>query len=194
MKQDVDLREEAGRPPTDATFKEIFYDKKCGRYDGNQNFYRWCAGESSNATIETKCIGLHGSNQTCEATARILTEDPLYKDGFGPFEFLQVCRFGPTKEPTKENVTVILEEQEYRDIKRFCFQELYGPPAIMPLWLLLLIVFLTLLAVGTSAVLFWKYWLRQRIYGRARNQKRDISFRSKHTSRASQTLPRRPSE
>lgn len=50
-------------------------------------------------------------------------------------------------------------------IMDFCEYQI-NPVIGMPWWLILLIVLATLTAVGIAFSLFWKYWLRRRLYGR----------------------------
>lgn len=51
-------------------------------------------------------------------------------------------------------------------IIRTCNQELYGVQESWPLWLILLVIFIILVALTVAGGLFWRYWLRRKVYGR----------------------------
>lgn len=181
------------RAPSDEPYKEYIYDKKCGQND-NGTFWKWCAREINETSISTTCTGLFGSGDTCPVDFILKTDLPEHQGGngsFGPFDAVRRCDYGPGK-PNSVKDEIRIHPQEYQDIQRFCYQELHGYPPRMPLWLILLIVFLTLLALGTSAVLFWKYWIKPTVDGKSQTAKKGVSLRKRPVSnRASQTPLRR---
>lgn len=68
---------------------------------------------------------------------------------------------------------VPLTEERALEIKQFCEYQI-NPVIGMPWWLIVLIVLLTIAAVAGAFTLFWKYWLRRRIYGRQRGDRSSL--------------------
>lgn len=79
--------------------------------------------------------------------------------------FDQICENGSSPEKnTNLTLSEFLSPDEYNKIRKFCYQEVYGIPYSMPLWLILLIIFSVILAVSIATALFWTYWVKKRFY------------------------------
>lgn len=76
-----------------------------------------------------------------------------------------ICSMGGSKKQNNDGF-LKMDGDKYDKLTRLCSQKLYGVQG-MSLWLILLICFLVLTAVITAFALFWRYWLRKRVYGPA---------------------------
>lgn len=96
------------------------------------------------------------------------------------FRYYHTCSNGPGKPSTIFNTKVVPREK-MEEVMEFCRQELFGPPKSLPLWLILLIIFLVITAVSIASFLFWRYWLRKKLYEKPQREN-SSSFGSFFTS------------
>lgn len=122
---------------------------------------------NGSTTTTTATSVATSSEQASSTTELIITAAPdTSKRVPTEFSYLHQCGFGPDKPTTKWSDTIPLPRAKAEEIMEFCRQEVYGAPQALPLWLILLIIFLVITAVSISAALFWHYWLRKKLYGR----------------------------
>lgn len=76
----------------------------------------------------------------------------------------QICPVGLGKNYTQRH-SVDLTPDKAETIMDFCEYQL-DPTRGMAWWLILILVLLTIAGVSAAFALFWKYWLRRRIYGK----------------------------
>lgn len=107
----------------------------------------------------------------------INTTDPVIEE-ITPFNlyYKRVCFLGVPCTGDHDEIqysTIPLSLERAKEIDSFCEYQI-NPVIGMPWWLILLIVALTIGAVAGAFALFWKYWLRRRIYGRQKGEKSSL--------------------
>lgn len=167
-------RSDGERPPSDVMVNEMFFDKKCGVEGTRQLFYENCMKPSGSNIEGIKCKDVHGSSGVCDVELQFLFDNETTTPSVSAdnqriptgLHYKHVCSFGPGKTGSNWEADVMLPRDRMQEIIESCRQELFGPPPSLPLWLILLIIFLVIAAVSITAFLFWRYWLRQKLYGR----------------------------
>lgn len=168
----------APRPVVDTFIGEVFFDRKCGKQGDplREEFYKWCSGEikESKGAICYELAG-GGENLKCNVTVRWDpdTNQPLEPPDFPNYKPTGVVwsifcpnEINPEKSGILNNAySKFTDERELIEATKICRQELYGVEGL-PWWLILLIILGVLLIVAGAFALFWKFFLRQKIYGR----------------------------
>lgn len=110
------------------------------------------------------------SNMTTAVTPRPTTtkpSTPAYETPITyPDRFKMRLSCGFSNDPGKLvpwDYDVGVTQTEFAKITKICYQEIYGPLG-MPLWLIILIVLIVLSTLTVAGVLFWRYWLKRRVY------------------------------
>lgn len=73
------------------------------------------------------------------------------------------CEFGEGKGQTLKGDIRFKQSDDYDKIRTYCHQKIYGVNST-PIWLIILIILLVIAAVAGAGFLFWKYWLKRRVY------------------------------
>lgn len=177
---------------------EIFFKDKCGK-DSSQVFYGWCSAGAVDSKVITFCepFGKHGQNCThlfrftqdniknysdpdplksgsTRTTTALNSTTPNADPNPVDAKFLYIkpwCKISNVPLDNDAYYSPPIVKERIATIRLFCDQKLNGVQG-MPLWLILLIIFLVLTAVITAAALFWRYWLRRRLYGPAPDEPR----------------------
>lgn len=157
------------RPPVDKAVNEIFFDKKCGILGTEKLFFGNCMSPSDNEITGIKCEEFRGQSGACDMKIAFTFDNYRSSENTTPiaiptgFRYDYSCYFGSqeSKPPQILAGNVRVPRETMLEVMEFCRQELYGPPSALPLWLILLIIFLVIAAVSVSAYLFWHYWLRK---------------------------------
>lgn len=180
MSGEMGIRD-GGRPPADIIINEVFFDKKCGLEKSHDRFYKWCSVASVGKKVKTQCEGISGSSGYCDFEAAFVkdlnspldnltdyefiandTSIPEYPDKYPEYIYTShSCNMGGQKATVWTNVTKISPDLSER-IVRACHQEMYGVSGL-PLWLILLVIFLVLLAISIAGSLFWTYWVKKKL-------------------------------
>lgn len=183
----MDISAKRERPPADNILNEIFFDQKCGKNDTHDLFFGWCSRAPLNQRIKTMCEGIGGVEGLCDfdsafvdtpnPTIDNITDYVLPTNDVPPYpaklpEYIfwrNKCKNGPGK-ITNDNGTERIDPTIADQIILKCRQEMYGVQGL-PLWLMLLIIFLVLTAVTVSAGLFWKFYIKKRYFSPQRSTK-----------------------
>lgn len=178
----------APRPPVDTMPNEIFFDKKCGKGKDHDTFFKWCAKPNDTERIHVVCEGISGSMGYCDAEVwfgfegqrsgnftffdsqpkpNSTTIPSIIPKGRLPtkLNWKIICSVGPEKKALLTVGDVRIAKKVSEDIVTICRQELYGPEQGWPLWLILLVIFILIVALTIAGSLFWTYWLKRKIYG-----------------------------
>jgi len=121
--------------------------------------------DQQNATVSNSDKNLTTAANTT-ATTTTTTLAPEVKSANYEFYYNHVCDFGGPSKMQNRTDRITIDRSTFEKIKRICYQEMHGAPYSLPWWMIVIIVMLVIMAVGTAASLFWKYWLRRRVYGR----------------------------
>lgn len=173
------------RPPADKVINEVFFDKKCGYNETHDLFFTWCSRAPINQKVKAQCSGLTGTDIVCDFRGAFVDNNssniddlpeyvpdsdattvvPSYPEKLPEYwSYRWICDYGGPTKITNTNGTEKLDSDQADQIIMICRQELYGVQGL-PLWLILLIIFLVLSAVTVSAGLFWKYYIKKKFYG-----------------------------
>lgn len=88
---------------------------------------------------------------------------------FVAIRYNHTCDFGTNKHSSIVGNIRFKESTDYDTIRTYCHQRVYGIPYALPIWLIILIILLVAAGVGGAFYLFWKYWLRRRVYGKEKS-------------------------
>lgn len=163
-------------PTNDQFFNDIFYNRKCGlgSQEDHDNFYSWCGGDKGAQNLTTVCEVAGSELMRCQITisfypaeTRIVpypeisaetTPSGIENSLYCPNEVQpdKSLSWPPAKRPFLEG--------NFQLYSKSCYQEIHGFIATIPWWMFLLIVLVCIAAVSVAAYLFWKYYLRKKIY------------------------------
>lgn len=166
------------RTPADNLINEVFFDKKCGLDGSHDRLYQWCSEVPAERLVKSRCEGISGSAGPCELEAAFVPSENYNTSKLSEFvsnstavpgepKFIYIkhaCSMGgeDSTKWTNETKFLPLPRDELDKIILNCRQELYGVEG-MPLWLILLVAFLVVIAVSVAGSLFWKFWLKHKI-------------------------------
>lgn len=118
------------------------------------------------STTEQDTINLT-TTQTQTPIPEFITTQSLDTQTPAGIHFRHVCDLGPGKPHIIDNEIKFTDRGDYDKIRTFCHQKIYGVDGL-PIWLVILIILLIVLVLCGACFLFWKYWLRTRVYGKPR--------------------------
>lgn len=159
------------RPTGDALFNQIFLQQKCGVDSSFDPFFKWCAGYSKE--VNATCRGVNDAvDVDCRFSAYYLPENIT----LSPPDFPEVPvgikweLFCPNAIQPDKNQTWFYDDDffksrdSYLNYNKYCYQVLYGVTGMWPWWAILLLVLGVITVVVIAASLFWRYYLRPKIY------------------------------
>lgn len=114
-------------------------------------------------TLPTASSTMMHQNSTTPKTDLTTLASPVDEDTPVALKYEYMCDFGEDKGHKFKGVIEFKQSDDYDKIKTYCHQKIYGVNST-PIWLMVLIILLVVAAVTGAAFLFWKYWLKRRVY------------------------------